>query len=140
MRGRSAGELGALREAVRAALQAAAAGDPPPRAAIEAINRASRRAPSLAAWRCSAPGAQPSPGTDAGRATRADIVLAALAADAIDLLTSPHHDELRTCGAPRCVLMFLKDHPRREWCSDSCGNRARQARHYERHSRRGPPP
>src|SRR5436305_5973142 len=128
----SADELVALREAVRAALQAAAAGDPPPRAAIDAINRASRRAPSsrVAVFR---PGAQPSPGIDAGRATRADIVLAALASDAIELLTGPHHDELRTCGAPRCVLMFLKDHPRREWCSDSCGNRARQARHYQRH-------
>ena len=58
--------------------------------------------------------------------------LAALAADAIDLLTGPHRADLRACGAPGCVLMFLKDHPRREWCSNACGNRARQARHYAR--------
>jgi predicted RNA-binding Zn ribbon-like protein len=30
------------------------------------------------------------------------------------------------------VLVFLKQHPRREWCSAACGNRARQAGHYRR--------
>jgi predicted RNA-binding Zn ribbon-like protein len=39
---------------------------------------------------------------------------------------------LRACLAPGCVLYFIKQHPRREWCSDACGNRARQARHYRR--------
>ena len=29
-----------------------------------------------------------------------------------------------------CVQYFVKDHPRREWCSAACGNRARVARHY----------
>jgi predicted RNA-binding Zn ribbon-like protein len=61
-----------------------------------------------------------------------DVALAALAADAIALLTGPGREELRACGAPGCVLMFLKDHPRRTWCSSTCGNRARQARHYAR--------
>jgi predicted RNA-binding Zn ribbon-like protein len=130
-------ELVAVRDVVRPALQAAAAGERPRRAAIDALNQVSRRAPRapIAVWR---PGEQPSRGTDFGDATRADVVLAAVAADAIDLLCGPHRDELRTCGAPRCVLMFLKDHPRREWCSDSCGNRARQARHYERTRRVAP--
>ena len=41
--------------------------------------------------------------------------------------------QLRACHAPGCVLYFLKDHPRREWCSTACGNRARAARHYRRH-------
>lgn len=41
--------------------------------------------------------------------------------------------ELRACEAPGCVLYFVKQHPRREWCSAACGNRARQARHYRRH-------
>ncbi|MEU3456263.1 CGNR zinc finger domain-containing protein [Micromonospora sp. NPDC006766] len=27
-----------------------------------------------------------------------------------------------------------KDHPRQEWCKPSCGNRARVARHYQRHN------
>ncbi|MGU3431998.1 CGNR zinc finger domain-containing protein [Actinomycetes bacterium M1A6_2h] len=39
---------------------------------------------------------------------------------------------LRACGAPGCVLYFVKTHPRREWCSEGCGNRVRAARHYRR--------
>ena len=31
--------------------------------------------------------------------------------------------ELRACLAPGCVLYFVKDHPRRAWCSTACGNR-----------------
>jgi predicted RNA-binding Zn ribbon-like protein len=127
-------QLVGLRDVVRPALRAAAAGGRPPRAAIEAINAASRRAPRsmVALWQ---PGGRPARGTDFAAASRADVVLAAFAASAIDLLTGPQRDDLRSCGAPQCVLMFLKDHPRREWCSDGCGNRARQARHYERYNR-----
>jgi predicted RNA-binding Zn ribbon-like protein len=40
--------------------------------------------------------------------------------------------ELRACLAPGCVLYFVKDHPRRAWCSTACGNRERAARHYAR--------
>lgn len=59
--------------------------------------------------------------------------LAKLAEDAITLLTGPDRDNLRACGGPGCVLYFVRDHPRREWCSAGCGNRARVARHYRRH-------
>jgi hypothetical protein len=45
----------------------------------------------------------------------------------------PDSPRLRACQAPGCVLYFVKDHPRREWCSTACGNRARAARHYRRH-------
>jgi predicted RNA-binding Zn ribbon-like protein len=69
-------------------------------------------------------------------ASRADIVVATLAADAIHLITGPLRGDLRACRAPGCVLMFLKGHPRREWCCNACGNRARQARHYDRTRRR----
>ena len=62
----------------------------------------------------------------------ADIALAAIAGDAVDLLAGPLPAQLRACGAPACVLVFVKDHPRRAWCSAACGNRARQARHYRR--------
>jgi predicted RNA-binding Zn ribbon-like protein len=55
-----------------------------------------------------------------------------LAHEAVDLLTGPDPIKLRACHAPGCVLYFVKNHPRREWCSDACGNRARAARHYER--------
>jgi predicted RNA-binding Zn ribbon-like protein len=124
-------ELVALRVAVREALAGAVSGEPARREALDAINAFSARTPRspLALWQ---PRGAPLAGTDVHGATRADVILAALAAGAIDLLTGPRRADLRACGAPGCVLMFVKDHPRREWCSNACGNRARQARHYRR--------
>ena len=124
-------ELIALRQAVRQALQAVIDGARPSRASIEMINQCCVRAPRsrVARWRANAPLVSD---WDFGRASRADVVLSALAADAIELLTGPDGANLRACGAPGCVLVFVKDHPRREWCSGPCGNRARQARHYRR--------
>jgi len=60
-------------------------------------------------------------------------VAALLAEQAIDLFTGELRGDLRACLAPGCVLYFVKYHPRREWCSTACGNRARAARHYQRH-------
>jgi predicted RNA-binding Zn ribbon-like protein len=63
----------------------------------------------------------------------AEAWLAAFATDAVPLLAGDHEEgSLRACLAPGCVLYFVQDHPRREWCSPACGNRARVARHYER--------
>ena len=53
-----------------------------------------------------------------------------LAGEAVRFLAAD--PELRACLAPRCVLYFVKDHPRRAWCSTGCGNRERAARHYAR--------
>lgn len=127
-------DLVALRTAVRDALKTSLSGEPVSRQTLNAINAVSARAPRsrAAVWR---PDGVPIAGTDVHGATHADVILAALAGDAIDLLTGPRSSDLRACGAPGCVLMFLKDHPRREWCSNACGNRARQARHYERSRR-----
>jgi predicted RNA-binding Zn ribbon-like protein len=60
-----------------------------------------------------------------------------LAGEAVRFLASG--PELRACLAPGCVLYFVKDHPRRAWCSTGCGNRERAARHYarQRASRQG---
>jgi predicted RNA-binding Zn ribbon-like protein len=116
-----------LRDAVRTALRDAVAANPADRSALATINGFSARAP-----RSPIALADLTAGTDQHGASRADVVLGALARDAIELLTGPQRADLRACGAPGCVLMFLKDHPRREWCSNTCGNRARQARHYER--------
>jgi predicted RNA-binding Zn ribbon-like protein len=57
--------------------------------------------------------------------------LAALARDGAALVADPARP-LRACPAPGCVLYFVRDHPRRAWCSVACGNRVRAARHYRR--------
>jgi predicted RNA-binding Zn ribbon-like protein len=134
----SSEDLVALRSAVRAALRAALAGAPQGAAALELINHASARSPRspIARWR---PDGELVAATDYHGASRADVVIGALASDAIDLLAGPRRGDLRACGAPGCVLMFLKHHPRREWCSNTCGNRARQARHYQRARRHSTP-
>jgi predicted RNA-binding Zn ribbon-like protein len=62
-----------------------------------------------------------------------DVALASVARACIELLGGPDRERVRRCGGPGCVLFFLKDGRRREWCSDICGNRARVARHYVRH-------
>jgi len=130
-RGPTRKELTALRDAVRAALHAALEGTPHDPVVLAALNRACARAPQspMAVWHR---GAGPTAGVDHHGASRADVVLGALAADTIALLTGPDRTRLGACHAPGCVLMFLKSHPRREWCSNACGNRARQARHYRR--------
>lgn len=68
--------------------------------------------------------------TAISKGTPATQTLAAFATQSIPVLaTAPLH----ACLAPACVIYFTKDHPRREWCSTTCGNRARAARHYNRH-------
>lgn len=64
-----------------------------------------------------------------------ELLVSTLATEAIDLFGQWDDLDLRACLAPGCVLYFIKDHPRREWCSIGCGNRARAARHYARHGR-----
>jgi predicted RNA-binding Zn ribbon-like protein len=59
--------------------------------------------------------------------------LGLLALEGAEVLAQPAPSELKACGGPGCVLYFVRNHPRREWCSAVCGNRARVARHYHRH-------
>ena len=124
-------ELLQLRDPVREALHAVMKGDAPARSSLEIINRVSANAPRspLARWR---PAAPPVADVDLHGASRAEAMLAAFAADTIELVTGPRREALRACAASGCTLLFLKNHPRREWCSAACGNRARQARHYAR--------
>jgi predicted RNA-binding Zn ribbon-like protein len=102
-----------------------------PAAALDVINTAAARAPASPAL------VEPTNGVLHAElrhhtADATDVVLATFAADAVEVLTGPGREHLRACGAPGCVLLFSKEHPRRTWCSVACGNRARQARHYER--------
>jgi predicted RNA-binding Zn ribbon-like protein len=116
----------ALRDALRSLFDAATAGTAPEARAAEIVNRAARAAPW---WRELATDG----GLNAVTRTAAPPVRAALAAiagEAVALLTNPVAAALRACAAPGCMLFYRKDHPRRAWCSPRCSNRVRAARHY----------
>ncbi len=98
--------------------------------AVERLNEAAARTPTVPVlhWpREAGPVVQQWP------VHGADDLTATLARAVIAFLASPDRDRLRACHAPRCVRYFLKEHPRQEWCKPSCGNRARVARHHQRH-------
>ncbi|NUT97596.1 MAG: CGNR zinc finger domain-containing protein, partial [Saccharothrix sp.] len=90
--------------------------------AVAAVNAAVRRAVAWPQLDVEAGELRRRTTADAPPATR---TLAATAAEAVDLFTGPDRTLLRACYAPGCVLYFVKDHPRREWCSPACGNRVR---------------
>jgi predicted RNA-binding Zn ribbon-like protein len=124
------GDFVALRAVVRNALHAALEARPVPADTVDALNAASEQGRH---WlTLVADHAHRVAERRYGSADAADIALGDIAERTITLLTGPDAGRLRACGAPGCVLMFTKDHPRREWCSTACGNRARQARHYAR--------
>ena len=67
-------------------------------------------------------------------ATEVNATLVALAASAIEVFGGQQRDQVRACGRwPLCVLFFVKNHPRRDYCSPACANRARAMRHHDRH-------
>lgn len=138
---RLADRLIGLRDALRR-LAAEATEDPRPaaasdtrelHAAVSVLNQAAGDTPhwSALSW---TPGQAPSRHTrTSGQATSAAV--SAIAEDSITLFGQDTRHQLRACLAPGCVLYFIKNHPRREWCSAGCGSRARSARHYQRHRR-----
>ncbi|MFF0410331.1 CGNR zinc finger domain-containing protein [Kitasatospora sp. NPDC004745] len=132
-----AGELHAtraLRDAIRALAGVAVRGGEAPSDAVAEVNRRVRAA---ARWRELSWGERPS--ALARSATPpVTTALAEIAQQAVDLFTGDQAADLRACQAPGCVLYFVKNHPRREWCSAGCGTRARAARHYERTKAAGP--
>jgi predicted RNA-binding Zn ribbon-like protein len=64
-----------------------------------------------------------------------ELAVCVIAHQAVELFGGAQRKQLRACLAPGCSLYFLMRHPRREWCSSLCGNRARVARHYRCHHR-----
>lgn len=95
---------------------------------VEAVNEIARRAPlHLRLTWDHGPTAEPV--IDASPLERA---LGEIVGEAITLLSGDDAELLRRCHGPRCVLLFIKNQPRRQWCTPECGNRARVARHYRR--------
>ncbi|MFH5208623.1 CGNR zinc finger domain-containing protein [Antrihabitans sp. NCIMB 15449] len=117
-----------LRDAIRTIAAAIVRGDQPDDAAVATLNSC---AVSTRQWRelQPRPDLRVVPRTDG---THSAAALSEIAANAIELFGGPFRTELRACAGPGCVLFFLKDRPRRQWCSPGCGNRARAARHYAR--------
>ncbi|MDA0640547.1 MULTISPECIES: CGNR zinc finger domain-containing protein [Nonomuraea] len=136
-------EMVELRRAVRALFARAVSPAPPSRAdahrlmpaeqALALLNAAAAReaiVPQLH-WPSDA---EPSTGVLSAEPDADVRLIAALARAAIDFLSGPQRERLRACDAPRCVRYFVQSHGRQEWCKPSCGNRARAARHYQRHN------
>jgi len=132
----AAGTLRKLRDALRR-LAAEATEDPRPPAsapgltrphAVVTLNALATARPELV-WPA---GGHPS-GAYRAPGTAADLAVGLIAHQGVGLLAGPGRELLRPCLAPNCPLFFVKNHARREWCTPGCGNRARVARHYQRH-------
>lgn len=135
-------EIVELRRAVRALFAQAVSPAPPSRAdahrlmpadqALDHLNAAAARDPIVPQleW---PPDGPPRTRVRSAEPSAELRLIAMLARAAIDFLSGPQRERLRACHAPRCVRYFVQSHGRQEWCKPSCGNRARAARHYQRH-------
>jgi predicted RNA-binding Zn ribbon-like protein len=120
-----------LREAVYRLVRAAMAGQRGQPADCELVNAAARH-PAVALQFDRDGDRRLWTGEDPARAG-----LAAVAVDAVELLTGADVGRVRECGAADCALLFVdSSRPgRRRWCSEgACGTRARSAAYRARRS------
>ncbi len=120
-----------LREAVYRLVRAAMAGQRGQPADRELVNAAARH-PAVALQFDRDGDRRLWTGEDPARAG-----LAAVAVDAVELLTGADVGRVRECGAADCALLFVdSSRPgRRRWCSEgACGTRARSAAYRARRS------
>jgi predicted RNA-binding Zn ribbon-like protein len=130
--GRGGREAIRLRDAVRGAAEALAAGRRAPAAAVSEIDRI------LAAHRGALRLRRGRGGLTFGFEPRGNG-LAAIAEAAARLLAGPDRDLVRRCANPACVLLFLDAtrNRRRRWCTMRiCGNRMKVAAWRARRRRR----
>lgn len=123
----------ALREALYRLAQAARQGKTARLTDLETLNRTLLRYPegrvlaasgARLAWRAH------------GEGLELGSPLGAIARLGADLLVTAAPNSIRCCAGPDCGWLFHDTSPnkRRRWCSmESCGNRAKARRHYERH-------
>ena len=119
-------EIRAVRDDVKAVLRATVDGAPLPARAVARLNARARAAPVV-----------PQLGRRAGELRRApaarlgavDELLARVAAATIELVGSGGRGAVRFCDAPSCGDFFAPERANQRWCDDSCGTRARVARH-----------
>lgn len=132
--------VAALRSALYHLFVAAASGTVPAAEDVRVLEQAIRRArqqQTLAADRHGLTWAW------APAASRFDQLVAAIAFDAVRVLTTPgEREHLRMCEGDRCGWVFLDRSRgrRRRWCSMAdCGNREKARRHYTRLQKARPP-
>ena len=121
-------EFRGLRGAIRDLLEALLSGRPLPAGALAKVNDACASAPTWVGLDPAGPVVVRT-GAAVGRTVE---ILAAIARDAIEVIGSADRERLRRCPAPRCGRFFLEERRGTVWCSPSCGNRARVARHHAR--------
>ncbi len=118
-----------LRQALRDLAAAHTGGETPAAGQVGLVNAAARLARSWTELEAGAPLRAVT------RRVEPDPYLAALgevAAAGIGLFTGEAAGRIRACPAPGCILYFVRSHGRREWCTVTCGNRVRVARHGRR--------
>jgi predicted RNA-binding Zn ribbon-like protein len=120
----------ALREAIHRLAKRAGRATPDP-GDVDVVNRWAAEPPP-------APQLAPDGRTVAWRAGEpVEAALAAIARDAVDLVSGPLAARVRECAAPDCALLFVDtSRPgRRRWCSmAACGNRVKTAAYRRRRS------
>ncbi|MGH3275568.1 MAG: CGNR zinc finger domain-containing protein, partial [Streptosporangiaceae bacterium] len=123
--------LAGLRAAIRELFTAAADEREPDVSAVSRVNADARLvlgAPALQ-WTAGPPVQR----WQAQRPDTAANALALIARDAIEIVCGPLGPVIHHCEAHGCVRMFFRTHRRRRWCSNTCGDRVRVARHYLAH-------
>jgi predicted RNA-binding Zn ribbon-like protein len=121
----------ALREAIYGLFSAVARGAAPPAGDLERLNAA--LAEGLAQARLTLAGEEVVWAWDETPAL--DRVLWPVARSAAELLTSEERERVRECAGKDCTWLFLDTsrNRSRQWCDmQSCGNRAKAKRHYQK--------
>ncbi|MFI8423747.1 CGNR zinc finger domain-containing protein [Streptomyces sp. NPDC085479] len=122
-----------LRDALFRVVVAHTRGEPHPPGDLEILNEAAARPPLAPA--ITPTGTRRWTGTPTGT-----HLMAAVARDAVELLTGPFAHRIRTCAAEDCHLVYVDtSRPgRRRWCSmEHCGNRHKVRALRARHSEEG---
>jgi len=119
-----------LRDDVHAVLRATVDGTALPGAAVARINARARALPIVAQIGDRPGNRREAPSTRSGAV---DELLARVSADAIEIVATGGPDAVRFCDAPSCGGFFAPERANQRWCDDSCGTRARVARHAAAH-------
>jgi predicted RNA-binding Zn ribbon-like protein len=125
----------ALREALYRLAQAARQGRTARPADLEVLNRCLLRYPEGRVI-ASVSGSTRLGWKAHGEGLELGSPLGAMARLAADLLVTADPASIRCCAGPGCGWLFHDTSPnkRRRWCSmESCGNRAKARRHYQKH-------